>query len=330
MPIVTGLMENPWVLNSRPTIESTQVSQVRINAERRIDSILEGLFQDGQNGEQFFRHVAFFRGQAIFEVWQYRPLTQILIEGLGRSFIYFGVPSPFLSTIFLLRFVVAFLSLYLLARYLSFFSQNSGLQALLLCCYTYASISSNFWSDLSLSTHLEVCFYLLAGIYAFQPFGRGRLLLMAFLAATNRESAILLPLIIFFSGDKAAKMNAFISLLVIVATYALLRVLIFRDVLGTFQTTDLGAFLPYNLFEFYPLVNFLKVLLLLPVVLLTGLHFIKSDFLRRVLFVFCPIWILAHFLCANVAEARLFLVPLAIAVLPVFALGVKLGQSEQE
>ena len=321
MPFISGLLENPWIINDRAHQESTHVSQVMVNAERRVSSVLEGLAQDGQNGQQFFRHVAFFRGQTIFEMWQYRPLTEILIEGIGRILLKIRFPYPFLTTIFLLRLGIAVLSLHLLYRYLGFFLKNNIGRCLLLCVYTYAALFSNFWSDLSLSTHLEVCFYLLAGIYAFLPYSRIRLYLLIILAVTNRETAIFIPLLVLFSGVGEAKVNASVSFLLACLTYVLLRVGIYREIEGTFETTTLPHFLSYNLSEFYPLLNFLKVMLPLAVLILCAgwRSRIQSDFLRKTLFIFCPLWILSHFVCANAAEARLFLVPLAVAVLPCFA-----------
>jgi len=188
---------------------------------------------------------------------------------------------------------------------------------------------SNYDSDLSFNTFFDIIFYLLAGLCIL----KGKfiwLIPITFLAALNRETSVLIPLLLLsvsiFVLPKGALQKTMPVFIIAVAIYAAvfigLRLLYGKQEVvlpyGHYPGLDL---LNYNLFRQATWQQLIATLSIVPIIAIIGYK--KWSLPLRVFFwVIVPIWFIVHAFSAVMAETRLFLVPQAMVFIPAALLSV--------
>lgn len=274
-------------------------------------------------GPQMERHRAVLTGEA-GNPWQYRVLAPCLVEAWRGVVRQLPLARPDLFAFVSFRLMQDFailLCAFVYYRQLGFAPSLAYLgMALLLWGMSY----SHYDSDLQFNLFFDVLFYLLAATSVSR--GRWYLVLpLAVLAASNRETGILLPLLallptrrgedwrqrvrsrvglvavslVLFGGISLYLRSAFPGQRLIVPyghapgppllRYNLLRRETWRQL---FATTNLTPFLAAAAWRWWP------------------------PFLRGAFFVLIPPWLAIHAVAAVMAETRLFLVPLSMVVIP--------------
>lgn len=261
----------------------------------------------------------------IYNPWQYRVLCPILVETAARSVewlqggtipierIYAGVFVVFrwleniaifaLFAALMRHFVRRKLWIYIGWLYLAFAMGNATEQ-----------------SDLSLNTYFDVILYLLGAVLMLQKASIWWLVPLTAIGAANRETIALLPLLAFFTEEN-------ISLKTKIARYAAPMAIAGALFIGIY----IGIRYYYGWFpaEMQPgktmfwanishwgnYAEVFGVVSVLPVVAVLAWAD-ASAVLRRWAWLLLPIWLGVHYWSALVCEARLFMVPLCVVLLP--------------
>jgi hypothetical protein len=181
---------------------------------------------------------------------------------------------------------------------------------------------SYYDSDLAFNTFFDMIFYLLAGLCIL--YGRYIWIIpITLLAALNRETSRLIPILLLVSlfllqkGSQRKGLSVFIvSFTIFVVIFVTLRIIYGRQELllpyGHYPGFDL---LQYNLFRVVTWQQLIATLSLIPIIALIGykkwpLH------LYAFFWALVPIWFVVHAFSAVMAETRLFLVPQVMVFIP--------------
>lgn len=263
--------------------------------------------------EQTTRHEAVLRGAA-GDPWQYRILPDMLIEGAHGAAPHIALARIFIGFRFLQN-VAIFLLFDALLRRLSVrpIMTMAGMGLL-----AYALGFANYNSGLSFDTYFDVAFYLLAGIVILDR-REGWLPPLAFVAALNRETSLLIPVLILGAPDVPGKRA--LRIFAIAAALQLGVLVSLRLLLG--PQLPVGAeghtagwdILTYNVGRPVTWLNLLLMFGAVPFVAATRWRHV-DPILRRWFWLVVPVWLVVHLAGALVAETRLMLVPLALILLP--------------
>ena len=265
--------------------------------------------------------------------WQYRILGDWIVDYLINLLDNLGVNAPKANAYIVFRFmqcVLIFISAGIYYRKLSIplYTNLVGLSVL-----AWGMSHSLYNSDLSLNIFFDVGFYLIAAIFIMD--GKFLLLpLLMVLAALNRETSGLIPLMlvfyVFFSKDSSDKLKktltyATISMVVFIIVFSGLRLFYGEQ---SFLTADgyypgIGLFV-LNITRWVTWEQLLITLGVIPILAIIA-YPSWSRTLKVFFWVVVPIWFGVHFFAALVAETRLFLVPQALIFIP----GVLLGLSKR-
>jgi hypothetical protein len=275
-------------------------------------------------GEQVLRHEAVIKGMADAP-YQYRVLSDYLVEGWRLLFQQYGLPQPTLSAFIGFRVLQNFV-LFLLA---AFYYQALGLRLyprlLGLMLLAWGMTHALYDSDLAFNTYSDSIFYLAAALAILRQ--RDWLIVpLIVLAAFNRETSGLIPLLLLAARYKdihQKRANAKTSALIVVLSLTA-YVLIFVGLRQGFGPHPFA--LPYGR---HPGLELLWYNLGRPITwvqlfatfgLLPGLAFMARRHWPPALTAFCwtlvPAWVGLHLLFGVIAETRLLLVPLALIVVP--------------
>ncbi len=290
-----------------------------------------------ETGRQVVRHQKVLSGVA-GNPWQYRILSDYLVEGVIQLFTHFKIPSPIFAAFMSFRFVqniLIFIAAYVFYRKLGF---SKGHTLAGLAVLTWSMMNAYYDSDLQFNTYFDILFYLAAGIIILK--NRPLLLIpLMLLGSLNRETCGLIPflLIALYRPGQSKKMFGLylsvfcVSMLIFGITYFTLRYIYGPQVLlapyGHVPGIDL---LKYNMFRSITWIQLFSTLNLVP--LLALLSYKHWNYTLRVFFwVVVPIWVVIHFLSSQVAESRVFLVPQALIFIPglLFLLSNKRGEESQ-
>lgn len=277
---------------------------------------------------QVERHLRVLEGKAI-DPWQYRILADYLVEEIIKIFQELAVPdSVSWGFIFFrcLEGVAIFLVGYLYYRRFGL----STAQALIgISLLAWGMTQSNYQSDLSFSTYLDIFLYLCAGsvILINKPLW---IIPITAAGALNRETSGLIPFMLMASyfSVGSGKLRFFEVTrprikIITVATISLILYLIIifglRIVIGPrpfFNPGDLGfGMVMYNLFSVNTWVQLFGMMGILPILAL--MSFKKWPQTLKVFFwVIIPIWSLINMFGGIMAESRLFLLPQTLVVIP--------------
>lgn len=263
--------------------------------------------------EQRARHEAILAARA-GDPWQYRLLPALVLEGLKRTLPRVALPELFVA----FRWSVDCALFATAAWYLTSLGFAPPLVAAGLAALGWSVCFSGYNAGLAFDTYLDVAFSLAAA--ALLARGRvGAVVPLAWLAAANRETALVMPLLMLLvpgvlprrrRGALAAA--ALAGQLVVIV---LLRVALGPQPLIVPEGHAPGAeLLGYNLLRPVTWLNLATTYLFVPLVALFTWR--RWPLVLRRFAVLVPLWLVAHFVGAIVAETRLFLVPYALVVLP--------------
>ena len=268
-------------------------------------------------------HLQMLQGNA-GNPWQYRILADVLIEPLIQLTKGLGVPQPESFTFIAFRFLQCLLILIIAGVYyrklgLPLYESMIGLSVL-----SWSMSLSLYNSDLSFNVFFDIAFYLLAGILIL---GRKYvwLVLLMIPAALNRETSLLIPFMLFFAvrSNTAGEQDqrpGFIAAAVALGIFAIIFAGL-RIYYGPqpFLTAD----------GYYPGIGLLalnlgrwatwgQMAITLGVIPMLALFAYREwpRVLKVFFWVVVPVWFVAHFVGALVAESRLLLVPQALVFIP--------------
>lgn len=264
--------------------------------------------------EQRSRHDAVLR-RAAGDPWSYRVLSDGVIEALRRV-----LPGVSLPTIFVtLRFAQNAAIFALAAAYFASSGFRPAMVQAGVAALAWSVCFANYNAGLAFDTYFDVLFYLAAATLV----ARRRVALvppLALLAAANRETALLIPLLMAVTDDgrstRTRLAGAGATLLGQIAVVLVIRTAVGPQELIVPEGHPPGpALLAYNLGRAVTWLNLGTTYLFLPaaaaLVWRRWPARLRTTFLGMV-----PLWTAVHFVAAIAAETRLFLVPWVIVVLP--------------
>jgi hypothetical protein len=326
----------------------------------------------GKAVKTYERHKALMQGRSEYHnPWQYRMLAPLIIEGLiwvydhtidkiypieekiNFQFNKTSDPTPetieffqLLQTKGALKYMIVFLFFRFLLNVFVFifayclwhyFVKNSWLLFFGLIFISLAMGNAVIASDLTFNTYLDNVFYLLTACIIVYKEDAKWLLLLVPLAALNRETSMLIPLLYFisnvdFSAFSFKKFNLSSIRFPKPAVWILTAVLyiIFFSVFiglriyygyGQPQIWKVPSGLPMiklNLFSFVSVKSYCEMLGVFSVIPLIILYKFRSfPLLLRVWFLgIVPVWFVVHFYTVVAYQTRLFLVPVIVFFMP--------------
>jgi hypothetical protein len=272
---------------------------------------------------QIERHNAVMQGTA-GDPWQYRVLSEYIAEGLIQLFQWINVQHAV---------AVAFIVFRVLQNILIFFAAFYYFRRVdLPAAHAFAGLGMLSWSmlgslynsDLSFNTYFDVLFFLLAGlaILGKKPLW---ILPLSLLAAFNRETGVLIPLMLLAvqlraapgkERNASAAMGA-VSLAVNLAVFFGLRIVYGPQamVLSFVGLMPGAEVLAYNLFRPLTWVILVNMMGITPLLALFSYPGWRSE-LKAFFWVVVPIWLLVHAVASVMAECRVFLVPQTMFFIP--------------
>ena len=195
----------------------------------------------------------------------------------------------------------------------------------------FFSISySTFDSDLSFNTYSEVILYLL--VLYLSLIGRlstTTLVLITVVGVMNRETALFIPAVALIASPQGPRLvrAVMISFLSGALTYLMLRIAIGPGVLlNAYGYRQGWPMFSYNL-RLVTLDSITGTVLIPFALALPGLLHPSAHRLRLLGLLFISTWLPLHFFAAVAAESRLFLVPVAIVVIPLMMEATSLASS---
>ena len=268
--------------------------------------------------QQVRRHFAVLNGTAP-SPWQYRVLSEYLIEALAFVPRRLGVPDALVLTFIGVRVVqnaAVLLAAYAYYRRLSVPPATAviGLNLLAL-----AMLQANLESDLSFNTYFDVLFYLVAALAVLSR-SWWAIVAIAAAAALNRETSGLIPLMplaaLMSAPDRTRVLRA-----VALASFGYAAVFLSlrywygpRPLMpGWGRAPGVSLFL-FNLRR-YSWVRMCATFGALPLLAATGYRRWPAE-LKAFCWLIVPVWLAVHAVAGVLTETRLLLVPLFLVVLP--------------
>ena len=257
--------------------------------------------------------------------WQYRLLSEWLLEGLIHLTSLFKAENPFYFAALILRIAQNILIYFLAFLYFRAlgFSRETALVGILFL--TGSMLNSFFKSGFSFNTYFDLIFYLGAGLLILnRSFSWLPMIMVA--AALNRETSGLIPFLAF-SSLVDVKDRRFGFLFISLSFFCWGGVFVILRILYP----DAELFIPYErppgipllLYNLFPL-NLDLLFRFFGIIPLLGLLVIRQwkPVLARFFVVLIPIWFGVHLFASVITETRLFLVPQAMVFIPLFLLFV--------
>jgi hypothetical protein len=271
-------------------------------------------------GEQWRRHLALLEGRA-GSPWQYRLLSVWIIEGFRFAAGLFG-DIPVMYSFLALR-CLQNVAIFALAWAwwkecsISVLGRTLGLGILGLS-FTQALHDS----DLSFNTYFEIVFYLAAAILL----ARGRtaaFLVVVLLASLNRETSalmVLAPLLTWYfggagEGREKLKLCAAAALVYAVPFVAVRMAFPDQAVVKAYGNVPGLSMMKFNFLRAITYEKLFLTLGLLPLTAALAYPF-ASPALKGWFWLLVPVWFTVHLVSAVGAETRMFLVPLAVVMIP--------------
>lgn len=281
----------------------------------------ETLGYDYLVNNQLDRHMRVMNGTA-GNPWQYRILSENLLEGVIRVFTGAGISDPLYRAMVAVR-VLQNLLIFTLAL---LFYRNLGLKIphilVGFSLISFALTNSFFDSDLQFNTYMDVIFYL-GAVLLIQYRKYWFFVPLVMLAALNRETSGLIPFLLLFgflrieTENRKKVLGAFFSsAFAYLAIFLILRWIYYPQETIVAYGVHLGAEMyHYNLGRPVTRINIFLMMNILPLLALAGYH--RWPLLLRYSFwVIVPVWVVVHLFGAIMAETRLFLVPLVLVIIP--------------
>jgi hypothetical protein len=318
--------------------------------------------------DHYRRHMEHIRGNSMFfNPWQYRILCPETIEGLYwvADHTIFAViqikgidlnlpgdqsdkntvtqelvkqlknPEFIKYTLIFVgfRFVQNIVLILLCYYYFSLFVRNKLLIVFGLMVATLFMGNSVMDADFTFNTYMDITFYIAAGIVLVT--GRSPLWIIALtiLGALNRETALFIPVLYFFSrfswsawpsipnliknnsrviGITTACAVCFVGIFVAIRMYYGLQSV------STWRVSAGWPMLKLNLFSSVSIKTYMELFGATGLTIIWSLliHPKMNKDLKLFFVVLVPIWFILHFVTAIAYQARLFLVPVLLVLLP--------------
>src|SRR5262249_43587237 len=141
--------------------------------------------------EQLARHRSILEGTA-GNPYQYRILSEYLVEGFIRAFTSLGVSQPITSAFILFRIIQNTVIFLLASLYYKKLGLNPYVTLIGLSLLAFGMTQSLYNSDLAFSTYSDIIFYLAAGLVILHNRAAWIIPIVG-LAALNRETSGLIP-----------------------------------------------------------------------------------------------------------------------------------------
>lgn len=331
-------------------------------------------FYNGAAVTTYQRHIALIEGRAeYYNPWQYRMLCPVLIEGfmwlynhtidviypieekINLSFTQTSVPTPeteqfftLLKTKGALKYMIVYIAFRFLLNFLVFvlafyvwhyFVKNKFLLLMGLILLSLGMGNAVIASDLTFNTYLDNVFYLLAAIIILYKKNPLWLIPVTVLAAFNRETALLIPVLYFLSNLQLQNVSVkeFLHPLKILpekkvwllsATLMVLFAAIFiglRMYYGfvpakVWKVPAGPEMVKLNLFSTVAAKSYFEMLGIFSIIPLVILYRFKQfpQLLQLWFLGIVPIWFAVHIYSVVIYQTRLFLVPVTLIFLPMF------------
>jgi hypothetical protein len=332
--------------------------------------------------DHYRRHLEHVKGNSMFfNPWQYRILCPLIIEGMYWTAehtvfriveirgIDLGIPSNsgeknsvtaelmqslknpefvkytlvFLAFRFSLNVVLLLLCFY----YFSLFVKNSMLVAFGLMIATLFMGNSVVDSDLTFNTYMEIVLYIAAGIVIVKQLNPWLIVLFTLLGALNRETAVFIPVLYFFSRfswkqwpsiSKMIGENS--SVVLITGICAILFVGIFVSIrmyyglrpVSTWRVSAGWPMFKLNLLSSVSLKSYMElfgVFGFLPIWCILILSKMEKN-LKLFFITLVPVWFILHFTTAIAYQTRLFLVPTLLVLLPAVLANLEMAYQNKQ
>lgn len=331
-------------------------------------------FYNGAAVTTYERHIALIEGRAeYYNPWQYRMLCPILIEGLmwlynhsidliypieekiNLNFTQTSVPTPeteqfftLLKTKGALKYMIVFIAFRFLLNFLVFalafyvwhyFVKNRYLLLMGLILLSLGMGNAVIASDLTFNTYLDNVFYLLAAIIILYKKNPLWLIPVTVLAAFNRETALLIPVLYFLSHLKLKEVSVkefmrplkllpekkvwllSASLMVFFAAIFIGLRMYYGFVPAKVWKVPAGPeMVKLNLFSTVAAKSYFEMLGIFSIIPLIILYRFKQfPQLLQIWFLgIVPLWFAVHIYSVVIYQTRLFLVPVILILLPMF------------
>jgi hypothetical protein len=280
-----------------------------------------------EKGHQIEYHRAVLQGTST-NPWQYRVLSEYIVEGVIRLAAGFGIPHPVGTAFILVRLLQNLVIFVLAAQYYRKLGLTTYVSLLGMSLLAWGIMHSDFQSDLQFNTFFDVLFYLVGALLVI---GRRDLWILptAAVAAANRETAALIAFLPLASHlpfrDRRAiarKPLAIVAGSVILFSLVLTVVHLHYGPRPMRPNPPLGlGFLLLNVSRPESWIYLLATLGFIPLMAISSIRGWPRT-LQGFFWLVVPVWFLVHFLAGKVAEARLFLVPQAVVFIPGALFGI--------
>lgn len=290
---------------------------------------------------QYGRQVAFFEGNIEFyNPWQYRILCPLICEGMYWAYTYtvdqliplvwfFPDDNPevlrYYAVFVLFRIAIHLAIFYLCIRWYRHFVQNPLLIYLGLALLTLIMGNAVRDSDFSFNTYVDVILFLWTAIVVTEQRSPWWIVLISFLGALNRETALLIPFLLFWvsRGESVFQKSAqkIIGIALIGLSVFLITAISIRWYYGYVPPdwqVSIGEVLRQNLTGirgFKTLFEIFGAVCVLPFFIWRHGRQCHLE-LRRWYWGLVPIWFIVHLGYTAAWESRLFLVPVVVVFLP--------------
>jgi hypothetical protein len=262
--------------------------------------------------------------------WQYRILADWMMEPLIKFFVARDISTPQPSAFIVFRFLQCLLIFLSAGVYYRKLRLSVAANILGLSVLAWGLSHSLYNSDLSLNNFFDIAFYLIAAIlimaekFAWIP-------LLMILAALNRETSILIPVMLMGSAYfsimdrrnlRSAVFFTVLSLVIFAVIFVGLRMHYGKQ---HFLTADgyypgIGL-LVLNVTRVVTWEQLLITLSVVPFLAIASYRYWTGT-LKIFFWAVVPFWFVVHFFSALVAETRLVLVPQALVFIPGMLFGV--------
>ncbi len=266
--------------------------------------------------------------------WQYRVFSPYVIEGIIRILQELGHPAPHALVFVAFRVLQNMAIFTLCGLYWRRLGVSRNAIIIGLMCLAWGMTYAGYRSHLAFDTYSDVVFYLIGGLLVLSRRDFWLVPLTA-LAALNRETSALLPFLLPAARlevrsrlhlDRKTTVIWIAGLLIFCIIYVGLRLTLGPRAIMTPYDRTIGLdLLFYNAANLYTYFSLFATFAFFP--LLAMVRWKQwPHVLRRFFWVVMPIWVAVHIFASVVAEARLFLVPYVLILLP--AALISLGGEE--
>jgi len=263
--------------------------------------------------------------------WQYRILFDLLFVPFRSIVWHLGLSNPDAAAFIIFRFTQALLILACAGIYYKKLGIRSFLNFIGLSILAWGMSNSLYDSELSFNIFFDIAFFIIAAIFILdQKFAL--IIPLTVLAALNRETSILIPILfaasaIFGTKDaahrKGSLVHAGIALLAFLIIFVALRLYYGEQPLITANGNYPGFdTLSYNLFRWVTWGQIFLTLGIIPILAVISYRYFPQN-LKIFFWTIVPAWFVVHSLTAVLAETRILLVPQALVFIPAVCLAAQ-------